>query len=231
MDSHQTKRNYVKRKRSINECTKQIFGALKVIHSSTGRRTSEQELNEMATQYAKSIEASCWSRKAKYSDEEFQAITREKTNELCNTLYRSSGVMKEGGNFQYQDVPYPRPVEIQPAVNRLSQSHSYLYDIGSSIPIPKKNLQAPMTRTPDPLLSYPTQRFGPFAENRFQPPLPMHGTHIIPFNPIVDAQNPNHPAGIPAYHPNQLEEDFRVLWKVNEEKPPIKDPRKGNIFI
>lgn len=84
------KRNYVKRKRSLSESTKIILSTLQVINSSSPNPLDNNELTRIAINHAKAIEATCWSRRAKFSDEIFQTIIRSKTTELCQTLLSSS---------------------------------------------------------------------------------------------------------------------------------------------
>ena len=84
------KRNYVKRKRSLSESTKIILSTLQLINSNSPNPVDNNELTNIAINHAKAIEATCWSRRAKFSDEIFQTIIRTKTTELCQTLLSSS---------------------------------------------------------------------------------------------------------------------------------------------
>ena len=95
MELDYKKRNYVKRKRSVNESAKLIANVLRKLNENNGVPINDEEINDVAANYAKTIEATCWSRKAKYSDEEFQILTQEKTTELCNTLLRQSQIPNE----------------------------------------------------------------------------------------------------------------------------------------
>ena len=84
------KRNYVKKKQSVNDSMKMILSTLQSLNWANGSPLSEQELIMTAKHHAQSIQAMCWSRRARFSDAVFQAITRQKTVELCNTLVKNA---------------------------------------------------------------------------------------------------------------------------------------------
>lgn len=92
MNREAKKRNYVKRKRSLTESTRFILTTLQTINANSPHPLDNNELTRQATNHAKTIEASCWSRRAKFSDEIFQTIIRSKTMELCQTLLNASNV-------------------------------------------------------------------------------------------------------------------------------------------
>ncbi|OHT01248.1 hypothetical protein TRFO_31996 [Tritrichomonas foetus] len=84
------KRNYVKRKRSLNESMKIILSTLQAINANSINPIDSSEITHRALSHAKAIEAACWSRRAKFSDDVFQSIVRTKTMELCRTLINSA---------------------------------------------------------------------------------------------------------------------------------------------
>ncbi|OHT01161.1 hypothetical protein TRFO_01787 [Tritrichomonas foetus] len=90
MDSQKGKRNYVKRKRSLDECAKTIMQTLQTINIRSRSPVDLNELKILALNHAKAIEAACWSRRAKLSNQVFTQIVRAKTMELCKQLLLKS---------------------------------------------------------------------------------------------------------------------------------------------
>lgn len=90
MDKTRPRRIYIRRKRCLQETQKTIFDVLCSIALSQGKEINEEELNKEALEYANTIEASCWSPHLKISDEDFQAITKTKTQDLCQILLKRS---------------------------------------------------------------------------------------------------------------------------------------------
>lgn len=90
MQAIRRKRNYVKKKQSVFESMKLILNTLRSLNATTIHPISDEVLIASANHHAQSIQAMCWSRRAKFSDAMFQAITRQKTIELCNILIQQA---------------------------------------------------------------------------------------------------------------------------------------------
>ena len=90
MEVERKKRNYVKRKRSLDECTKTILQTLQSINQRSSSPSEINNLKAIAFNHAKTIEAACWSRRAKLSNQVFTQIVRAKTMELCKQLIMSA---------------------------------------------------------------------------------------------------------------------------------------------
>jgi len=194
MEGNGSKRNYVKRKRSIKESTMQIASVLQVIVDKTGGFSSPEDIKKKASEYAQSIEASCWSRKAKYSDDEFQALTKEKTNELIKSLIYQSGLSEECFNISCgherrspieinqmkEYAPLKKSSYIQSSHISENSSDSLLPESASSQElVPQEIKSVPIKLIPNNIL---TERLpGKFD---FFPPFSTHNNHaeniIIP---------------------------------------------------
>jgi len=65
---------------------KEIEKTLLQLYQQRGESHNEQEIRNVAIQYAKSIEAACWSPRSSMTDERYKAIVSTKTVELCRAL-------------------------------------------------------------------------------------------------------------------------------------------------
>ena len=110
------KRNYVKKKQSVNDSMKMILSTLQSLNWANGSPMSEQELITTANHHAQSIQAMCWSRRARFSDAVFQAITRQKTVELCNILVKNARERDVGIQAAKPDIrPVVEEKQVSPA--------------------------------------------------------------------------------------------------------------------
>ena len=211
----QHKRNYVKRKRSINECTKQIFNTLTLIQSKKGQNINEKNLNDLAIQYAKTIEASCWSRKAKYSDDEFQIITKEKTNELCTTLLRNSGLNFDSNsiNMIYNFQTFNQII----STNNIQQNIKYgshSEEEEEKIVPSDINLNFVSNSKIDPLLSIPIKHFPPSLQN---PIKNINNILNISDNNFNKSSSQILLPSVSKLINQNNDEIFSLLWKPNNE--------------
>lgn len=201
------KRNYVKRKRSLSESTKIILTTLQAINANSPHPLDNNELTHIAINHAKAIEATCWSRRAKFSDEIFQTIIRSKTAELCQTLLSSSYVGLQvlpknsdltmtGQNIQYssQNRNGFLPT-VQPKVNNLTQQH---YLISSSTDSPSTSPSTydstsssgnESSSSSNSNYSYPNVQNYPLLPSNYhvsQPPISINA--MLQSNPIPNSQ-------------------------------------------
>lgn len=98
MNSQEVKvhKSYVRRKHCFNDSVKHIQSTLKNMAMVSGQAVQEQTLLLQAQEYAKQIQALCWSPRNKLHDEEYQKLSIIKTQELCVQLMK---------NFKIPNMP------------------------------------------------------------------------------------------------------------------------------
>lgn len=84
------KRNYIRRKKYLNDSANQIKATLKIIQAAKGEPFTEQNLQRIAYSHAQAIEAVCWSPHSKLSAEGYQKLMNAKTTELCHMFLKKS---------------------------------------------------------------------------------------------------------------------------------------------
>jgi len=82
----ETKRNYIRRKKYLNDTYEKIKRALEFINLKGQLGMKEQEIQKQAMSHAQTIEAACWSPHLKLSAKEYEDIASMKTTELCQAL-------------------------------------------------------------------------------------------------------------------------------------------------
>ena len=82
----ENKRNYVRRKKYLNDCYQTIAQTLQLIKLSGKLPLSDQQIKIEAMKHAQAIEAACWSPRMKLSSSEYEELTEKKTKELCKVL-------------------------------------------------------------------------------------------------------------------------------------------------
>jgi hypothetical protein len=81
------KRNYIRRKKWLNDSTALVKSTLNFIHTTLGTPVSSAELERLAKQHASGIEAACWDpRTTQLTDSIYQTLMVSKTRELCVAL-------------------------------------------------------------------------------------------------------------------------------------------------
>lgn len=80
---------YLKRKRFLNEISREIVDTLKQIYCLRNQNLSETEIKDKAKKYALTIEAACLTPKYKMSNDEYHRVLITKTRELCDVLSRT----------------------------------------------------------------------------------------------------------------------------------------------
>ena len=86
------RRNYVKKKKSLRDSMTMIKDTLEVIYANSHLPFDPNKIQKQAMDHAKQIEAACWVRHARFSDEIFQSRVRTKTYELCRMLLNMSSI-------------------------------------------------------------------------------------------------------------------------------------------
>ena len=81
----ETKRNYIRRKKYLNDCYEKIHRTLLYIRTAGNFDFSEQHIKAQAMKYAQTIEATCWSPHLRLSAREYEELTNNKTKEDCCT--------------------------------------------------------------------------------------------------------------------------------------------------
>lgn len=79
-------RNYVKKKKSLNECFEKIKKTLEDIRNDHSVTFSDEEIEKIARESTQSVEAACWSPQTHITQRQYQKFTEKKTKEVCNAL-------------------------------------------------------------------------------------------------------------------------------------------------
>ena len=80
------KRNYIKRKKFLNDNIERIKKTLIFVKMMTNIPINDQEIDKKALLHAQSIEAACWSPHQKLTAKEYEEISAFKANELCHAI-------------------------------------------------------------------------------------------------------------------------------------------------
>lgn len=80
------KRNYVRRKRYLAECAKYLRNVLEIIHRYREERVTEDQLNNEAYDYARSVESACWYPQLHLTPEGYRNLMLHKTKDLGAAL-------------------------------------------------------------------------------------------------------------------------------------------------
>jgi hypothetical protein len=87
LECSRPKRNYIRRKKYLNDSTALIKLTLRFIDMNQGSETSPTEIDRLANQHAISIEAACWDpRISNITDELYQRLMLTRTRQLCICL-------------------------------------------------------------------------------------------------------------------------------------------------
>ena len=84
------KRNYIRRKKYLNDSANQIKATLEFIQAAKGESFVDQNIQKLAYIHAQAIEAVCWSPHSKLSAEGYQKLMTAKTHELCRMFIKKS---------------------------------------------------------------------------------------------------------------------------------------------
>jgi hypothetical protein len=84
-----SKRNYIRRKQHLTDSAKQIRATLEFIRRVRGDDSTE-DLQKQAVTHAESIEAVCWSPRARLSAGGYGQLMTSKTQELCTVMLQRS---------------------------------------------------------------------------------------------------------------------------------------------
>jgi hypothetical protein len=103
MSSPPPKRNYICRKKYLNESVKEIKEVLEFIRLSGKDSGSPESSEQTALVYAKSIEAFCWLPHSHISPVDYQKIMKAKTQELCRMLLHNTLPTVDFGQLRHLD--------------------------------------------------------------------------------------------------------------------------------
>jgi hypothetical protein len=85
------KRNYIRRKKCLNDSASLLKSTLSFINRTQGTQMPLTELDRVSRNHAASIEAACWDpRTNTMTDELYQNLMAQKTRQLCLTLILQS---------------------------------------------------------------------------------------------------------------------------------------------
>jgi hypothetical protein len=114
LESPRPKRNYIRRKKSLNDSTALIKSTLCFISMSQGTGMSPFALNRVARHHANTIEAACWDpHLSDITDDSYRRLVLTKTNQLCAALL--------GRHMPHPPAPqatgpfFPMPILAMPA--------------------------------------------------------------------------------------------------------------------
>jgi hypothetical protein len=85
-----SKRNYIRRKKYLDETTNQIKTTLEFIAIVGGETPNSSEIQKAALLHAQGIEAACWSPRPRPTAEAYQQLISVKTAELCRVLTKQA---------------------------------------------------------------------------------------------------------------------------------------------
>jgi hypothetical protein len=86
MIDRDNKRNYIRRKKYLDESVSQIRTTLEFIGTASREPPDLSELSKLALRYAEGIDAACWSPRPRPTAEVYQQLISAKTAELCRAL-------------------------------------------------------------------------------------------------------------------------------------------------
>jgi hypothetical protein len=86
----ENKRNYIRRKKYLDESAHQIKTTLEFISMASGEAPNSAEIQKTALAHAQGIEATCWSPRPRPTAEAYQQLISTKTAELCRVLTRQA---------------------------------------------------------------------------------------------------------------------------------------------
>jgi len=86
MSDQKNKRNYIRRKKYLNDSVTQICNTLRIIRDALHEGTADLEIQKRALNHAQAIEAACWSPHSRITEEDYKCIMMAKTRELCFAL-------------------------------------------------------------------------------------------------------------------------------------------------
>lgn len=84
------KRNYIRRKKFLNESMSEIKATLEFIRFARGEKVGTGDSQREAMLHAQAIEAVCWSPHSRLSSDSYQKLMAAKTHELCGTILKKS---------------------------------------------------------------------------------------------------------------------------------------------
>jgi hypothetical protein len=80
------RRNYVRRKQFLNESVDLLKKTLECLASSRGELPNPSEISQQALARALEIEAACWTRLARPTNEDYHRMITDKTKDVCRAL-------------------------------------------------------------------------------------------------------------------------------------------------
>jgi hypothetical protein len=102
-------RNYVKRKRHLNESVDLIKRTLECLASVRGEPMNSAEISRQALARALEIEAACWNSLRRPANEEYNRVMMAKTREVCMALITNAIAPRPDANFVRSVLAGVRP--------------------------------------------------------------------------------------------------------------------------
>jgi hypothetical protein len=122
LECSRPKRNYIRRKKYLNDSTALIKSTLRFINTSQGSETPATEIDRLARHHAITIEAACCDpRISNITDELYQRLMLTKTRQLCLCLLCKNLPQISPSQFLSDIVartppPLPMPIIRQPVM-------------------------------------------------------------------------------------------------------------------
>ena len=106
------KRNYIRRKKYLQDCTLQIKAAIDFITIIKGNKINNIDSEKQAVLYAQQIEAVCWSPRSQMSAESYQKLMQTKTREFTSTILKKA-------------LPFLDILQLQKIISALIREHEH----------------------------------------------------------------------------------------------------------
>ena len=128
-------RNYIRRKRCLNESIQIIEKTLNCLANlRKDNLIKKEEISKLAKAHANEVEAACWAPRLKMSDDDYQNRMSTKTKELCLVLINKLLPIQ---NFARPKVPIPQKVPQKlPTVPQTTASQPNLPPKSETKPLP-----------------------------------------------------------------------------------------------
>ena len=172
------RRNYIRRKRCLNESIQIIEKTLNCLANlRKDNIIKKDEISKLAKAHANEVEAACWAPRLRMSDDDYQNRMSTKTKELCLVLINK--LLPPIDNLGRQKVPVPpkipnkNPTPVVPTVPQIN---------------PPKSDEKPFPPIPDVAMKMPhKEEKNDFVEPKINPPnFTKFAPQILDSNVIFD---------------------------------------------
>ncbi|OHS96108.1 hypothetical protein TRFO_37750 [Tritrichomonas foetus] len=167
-----SKRNYIRRKKTYNKCMTLIRQTLELINLVKKTNIPANQITEQAKQHADLVEAVCWDPRTRITDELYQQVAIRKTRELCTSLInkqapqvsaihmiiqmnglKSISALQNAPKDTKQKNISDTPKTQLKAQNQTQNNHQQNQQLNQSQTAPVKTLPIPILQNPDNILN------------------------------------------------------------------------------